>query len=113
MLIIGLYSTNHDKRKSAFKCYIYIYNPCCNYISINRISKFWYSSGPSNSTSSITPEQKAAIRDPNNPKLNFVNTTESKICRIPKTITNTITSANTTTGPEAQSIAPPLPGPES
>ncbi|MFL6331105.1 MAG: hypothetical protein ACJ705_08835 [Nitrososphaeraceae archaeon] len=42
-----------------------------------------------------------------------MNTTESKICRIPKTITNTITSANTTTGPEAQSIAPPLPGRES
>ncbi|MFL6316537.1 MAG: hypothetical protein ACJ709_04120 [Nitrososphaeraceae archaeon] len=46
----------------------------------------------------LTPEQKAAICDPNNPlsKLDFVNTTESRICGIPKTITNT-TSANMTT----------------
>jgi hypothetical protein len=60
----------------------------------------------------LTPEQKAAICDPNNPlsKLDFVNTTESKICGIPKTITNT-TSSNMTTGaevspPPATSIAP-------
>jgi hypothetical protein len=43
-------------------------------------------------------------------KLDFVNTTESKICGIPKTITNT-TSSNMTTGaevppPPATSIAP-------
>jgi hypothetical protein len=54
-----------------------------------------------NSTSSLTPEQQAAICDPNNPssKLDFVNTTESRICGIPKTITNTTTeeAANTTT----------------
>jgi hypothetical protein len=69
-------------------------------------------------SSSLTPEQKAAICDPNNPEsnLNPVNTTESKICGIPKTvkphISNT-TSATTpdTTGAEASpppdtSIAP-------
>ena len=41
-----------------------------------------------NSTSSLTPEQKAAICDPNNPSsnLNPVNTTESKICGIPVTV---------------------------
>src|SRR5919197_3110313 len=53
----------------------------------------------------LTPQQVAAICDPNNPKLNFVNTTESKLCGIPKTITNTtsanMTTANTTTGAEA------------
>jgi hypothetical protein len=34
----------------------------------------------------LTPEQKAAICDPNNPlsNLDHVNTTESKICGIPK-----------------------------
>ncbi len=54
----------------------------------------------------ITP-QKAAICDPNNPNLNFVNTTESKICGIPKTITNaTSTSANMTTGAQTAPIAP-------
>jgi hypothetical protein len=54
----------------------------------------------------ITPREKAAICDPNNPKLNFVNTTESKICGIPKTITNaTSTSANMTTGAQTAPIA--------
>src|SRR5919198_1427584 len=48
----------------------------------------------------ITPQQRAVICDPNNPKLNFVNTTESKICGIPKTITNT-TAPNMTTGAQS------------
>jgi choline-glycine betaine transporter len=63
----------------------------------------------------LTPEQVASICNPDNPKLNFVNTTESKICGIPKTITNmtsaNMTTANTTTGeeeapPSSTSIAP-------
>jgi hypothetical protein len=29
----------------------------------------------------LTPQQKAAIHDPNNPKLKFVNSTESRICQ--------------------------------
>jgi hypothetical protein len=50
--------------------------------------------------SSLTPEQKDAICNPNNPlsKLNPVNTTESKICGIPKTLNATSTTSNTTTG---------------
>jgi hypothetical protein len=51
----------------------------------------------------LTPQQKAAICDPNNPKLNFVNSTESELCGIPKTIknvTSTTTAANMTTGAE-------------
>jgi hypothetical protein len=50
-----------------------------------------------NVTSSLTPEQKAAMCDHSNPKLKFVNSTESKICGIPPT------STNTTTGTEAVS----------
>jgi hypothetical protein len=50
--------------------------------------------------STLTPEQRVAICDPNNPssKLDFVNTTESRICGIPKTPTNTTTeeAANST-----------------
>ena len=42
----------------------------------------------------LTPEEKAAMCDPNNPRLNFVNSTESKICGIPKTPTNQ-TNSNT------------------
>jgi hypothetical protein len=52
----------------------------------------------SNSTSSLpslTPQQKAAMCNPNNPKLNFVNSTESKVCDIPPTSTNTTTKTTT------------------
>jgi hypothetical protein len=45
--------------------------------------------------------------DPNNPKLKFVNGTESEICGIPKTIKS---PANATTSPEnttPEGIAPP------
>jgi len=69
-----------------------------------------------NASSSLTAQQKAAICDPNNPKLNFVNTTDSKICGIPITPTNTTSSAaanTTTTGSEAPSVTPPLPTPGS
>jgi hypothetical protein len=56
----------------------------------------------SNMTSpSLTPEQKAAMCDPND---KFVNDTESSVCGIPPTPTNTTTSSeapNTTTGAEA------------
>src|ERR671933_1991366 len=66
----------------------------------------------------LTPEQKDAICNPNNPasKLNPVNTTESRICGIPKTLHTNSTSSNMTTGeapttgeetpPSASSIAP-------
>ena len=60
-----------------------------------------------NMTSSLTPEQKAAICNPND---KFVNDTESRICGIPPTPTNTTTSssANTTTTENSTSstIAP-------
>ena len=74
----------------------------------------------------LTPEQKDAICNPNNPlsKLNPVNTTESHICGLPVTVkpsntttanttTANTTTANTTTGAEAPptdlapSAAPP------
>lgn len=59
----------------------------------------------------LTPQQKAAICDPNNPssRLNPVNTTESRICGIPLTVkphpSNT-TSAGTETPSVAPSVAP-------
>ena len=52
----------------------------------------------------LTPQQKAAMCDPNNPKLKVVNTTESKICGIPS---NTTSAANATTGAETPSPPPP------
>jgi hypothetical protein len=74
-------------------------------VTLTGFGNFGIAQGQVNSTSELTPEQKAAICDPSNPKLNFVNTTESRICGIPKTPTNT-TSANTTTGTEAPSVVP-------
>ena len=53
----------------------------------------------SNTTSSLTPPQKAAMCNPNNPKLKFVNSAGSKICGILRTSTNnmaTTLAANTT-----------------
>jgi hypothetical protein len=55
---------------------------------------------------SLTPQQKAAICNPND---KFVNDTESSVCGIPPTPTNTTTSseaANTTTGSEAPQSGP-------
>jgi hypothetical protein len=56
--------------------------------------------------SSLTPEQKDAICNPNNPlsMLKSVNTTESHICGIPKTSSSNITT--TETGTEAPSSSP-------
>jgi cell division protein FtsN len=54
------------------------------------------------SSSSLTPEQKDAICNPNNPSsnLNPVNTTESKICGIPKTVKPPMSNTTTTTTPD-------------
>jgi hypothetical protein len=67
------------------------------------------SNSASSLPSSLTPQQKAAVCNPNNPKLNFVNSTESKICGIPPTSTNT-----TTTTPAANNnTTPPTTGKQS
>jgi hypothetical protein len=66
----------------------------------------------------LTPEQKAAICDPNNPlsNLDHVNTTESKICGIPQhnaTSPENASSANMTTGAPSEALAPSAsPSPE-
>jgi cell division protein FtsN len=72
---------------------------------------------------SLTPEQKDAICNPNNPasKLNPVNTTESRICGIPVTLkphpsnATAASSPNIATGGEAppstSSPSPPSPPP--
>jgi hypothetical protein len=53
----------------------------------------------------ITPEQKAQMCNPNNPKLNFVNSTESEICGIPESIKNQTTMDNSS-AVSSQPIAP-------
>ena len=76
-------------------------------VALTVFGKFRTAQGQVNITSSLTPEQKDAICNPNNPlsKLNPVNTTESKICGIPVTVKpriSNMTSANTTTGTETE-----------
>ena len=44
----------------------------------------------------FTPEQRTQMCDPNNPKLNFVNSTESEICGIPESVKNQTTLDNST-----------------
>ena len=76
-------------------------------VALTQFGNFGIAQGQGN----LTAEQKAAMCNPNNPKLKFVNGTESKICGIPKTIkspANASSSANTTTGAEASpSVLPP------
>ena len=62
------------------------------------------SSPPTNHT--VLPAVKTKLCDPNNPKLSFVNTTESNICGIPKTIKNVTTTTPTPT-PTSKPITPP------
>ena len=53
------------------------------------------SPAPTNKTA-LPPAIKAKICDPNNPKLAFVNTTESNICGLPKSVKNVTTTTPTT-----------------
>ena len=86
-------------------------------LTLTDFGKVGVAQGHSNTTSSsslsLTPEQKAAICDPNNPssRLNPVNTTESRICGIPVTVKphpSNVTSAGTETpsGSLAPSVVP-------
>ena len=77
-------------------------------VALTVFGKFRTAQGQVNITSSLTPEQKDAICNPNNSlsKLNPVNTTESKICGIPVTVRPSISSNTTTTGTESPSVVP-------
>jgi hypothetical protein len=88
-------------------------------VALIQFGKFSIAQGQGNLTTgnlTLTPEQKDAICNPNNPlsKLNPVNTTESKICGIPVTVRpplSNMTTPNMTTGeealpPSASSITP-------
>ena len=52
----------------------------------------------------LTPKQKAAFCNPNNPKLKFVNSTESKICGIPATPKNGPNATTTSSSILAPSV---------
>ena len=104
------------KRSSLCIIVIILIVTASTVLTLTDFGKFGVAQGQSNTTSSsssLTPEQKAAICDPNNPssRLNPVNTTESRICGVPVTVkphTSNVTSAGTETpsGSLAPSVVP-------
>jgi hypothetical protein len=62
----------------------------------------------SSSLLQLTPQQRATMCNPNNPssKLDFVNTTESMICGIPKTPANTTTEEAASNAPTTGTETP-------
>jgi len=72
-------------------------------MTITEIGNFGIAHGQVNITS-LTPQQKAAICNPNDKS---INATESKICGVPVTVESHSNSSNMTTGAQA----PPAVGP--
>jgi hypothetical protein len=72
-------------------------------MTITEIGNFGIAHGQVNITS-LTPQQKAAICNPNDKS---INATESKICGVPVTVESHPNSSNMTTGAQA----PPAVGP--
>jgi hypothetical protein len=63
------------------------------------------STASSPSTTTISPELKAKMCDPSNPSLEVVNTTESHICGIPKTVKPSLPAATPPTSAVSSSTA--------
>src|ERR671930_1943853 len=61
------------------------------------------------STTTISPGLKAKMCNPGNPSLRVVNTTESKICGIPKTVKPPLLSSSATPPPTSAVLSSPLP----
>ena len=71
------------------------------------------SDSSSSASNPISPQLKAKICDPSNPSLKVVNTTESRICGIPKTIKpSLLSSAATPPISSAVSSSSPSPSPQ-
>jgi hypothetical protein len=62
---------------------------------------------PSPTSRIVSPEIKAQMCDPNNPKLEFVNSTESEVCGLPKSIRNDTTTSPITPPSSPKPITPP------
>jgi hypothetical protein len=66
-----------------------------------------FGSYTSSEAQQISPEEKAKMCNPDNPSLNFVNSTESKICGIPaSTPTSNSTSSSPPSSPPSESSTP-------
>src|SRR5919197_2182225 len=74
-------------------------------VTLTEFGNFGIAQGQGNLT--LTPQQKAAMCNPSNPKLKYVNGTESRICGIPKTIKQSVnaSAANSTSENNSTSAA--------
>jgi hypothetical protein len=64
-------------------------------------------SPPGSLNTTISPELKAKMCDPNNPKIAFVNSTESEVCGLPKSIRNYTTTISPITPPSSPRLITP------
>lgn len=62
---------------------------------------------PSPSPTMVSPEIKAQMCDPNNPKLEFVNSTESEVCGLPTSLKNETIITTAMPLPTPKPITPP------
>ncbi len=66
-----------------------------------------FGSYTSSEAQQISPEEKAKMCNPDNPSLNFVNSTESKICGIPaSTPSSNSTSSPSSSPSQSESSSP-------
>ncbi len=70
-------------------------------ITLIGFASFDIAQGQVNMSSSLTSQQKAAICSPSNPKLKFVNSTESEICGIPASSTPPSNTTRPTSGKQS------------
>jgi hypothetical protein len=63
-------------------------------------------SPPGSLNTTISPEIKTKMCDPNNPKLAFVNSTESEVCGLPKSVRNDTTTTPITPPSSPRPITP-------
>ena len=66
-----------------------------------------FGSYSSSEAQQISPEEKAKMCNPDNPSLNFVNSTESEICGIPASIPTSNTSSPSSPSSPSQSESSP------
>ena len=69
-----------------------------------------FGSYTSSEAQQISPEEKAKMCNPDNPSLNFVNSTESEICGIPASTpssNSTSSSSSPSSSPSSQSESSP------
>jgi hypothetical protein len=74
-------------------------------IAANTVMEF--GSYTSSEAQQISPEEKAKMCNPDNPSLNFVNSTESEICGIPASTPSSNSTSSPSSSPSQSESSPP------